>query len=463
MQAKQIEWFHGGRSLTAINAIFRPQFTFVDLFAGIGGFRIALEELGGKCLGYSEIDRTSIQVYRDNFIRYSNLDEKELGDIQLLNKLPFDVDIIAGGVPCQPWSIAGKLRGLNDPRGQLWLDTIRVITLNQPKAFILENVRGLTEPRHKEQFDSILAALSEANYVVKWRVLNAFDFGLSQDRDRVFIVGIRRDIKGGQNFQFPEPLNRRPKLFEFVEGVSKKPVVKKKFSPPVLFGDNIPPSRGRFQKTDELNDFFLFSDVRNGQTTIHSWDLIATSDREKQICDIILKNRRKKIYGPKDGNPIPFDGLKALISDLEMAELDRLVEKRILRFIENRGYEFVNSKISSGIGGVAKIYLAHAEAIGTLTATGTKVFVATKTFDCQNPERYKIEFIEKIYRPKHYKEITARDMARLQGFPEPFILDNNPSRAKKQLGNAVPVPVVYHIARSLLVLNPFGNEVQNSF
>ncbi|CDM95087.1 MULTISPECIES: DNA cytosine methyltransferase [Limnospira] len=430
--------------------ISQPKFTFVDLFSGIGGFRIALENWGGKCLGYSEIAANSIQVYKQNFIRDANLDEPNLGDMRSLHKLPFTVDLITGGVPCQPWSIAGKLRGLDDPRGQLWLDTIRVIKMNQPLAFILENVKGLTDPRHRPQFESILEELSAANYHLKWQVINASDFGLPQDRDRVFIVGIRRDINQGQNFQFPQPLNLHPKLFDFVEGVSQKPVIKKKFSPQVLFGNHIPPARGRFQKNDELNDFFLFSDVRNGQTTIHSWDLIETSDRQKQICDIILKNRRKKIYGPQDGNPIPLAALQQLINDLQESELNQLIDQRILRYVENRGYEFVNSKISSGINGVAKIYLAHAEAIATLTATGTKIFVATKYFNCQNHQRYKQEFIKTIYHPQKYKEITPRDTARLQGFPDWFVLHQNPSIAKKQLGNAVPVPVVDYIVKSLL-------------
>lgn len=444
------ELFNLQKMPMVLNSSSQPRFTFVDLFSGIGGFRIALENWGGKCLGYSEIESNSIQVYQQNFIRYGNGNECNLGDIRSLHKLPFPVDIITAGVPCQPWSIAGKIRGLDDPRGQLWLDTIRVIKINQPLAFILENVKGLTDPRHRSQFNSIIEALSAIHYHLKWQVLNASDFGLPQDRDRVFIVGIRRDINQGQNFQFPQPLNQHPQLFDFVEGVSKKPVIKKKFSPQVLFGNHIPPARGRFQKNDELNDFFLFSDVRNGQTTIHSWDLIETSDRQKQICDIILKNRRKKIYGPKDGNPIPLAALQQLIDNLQESELDQLIQNRILRYVENKGYEFVNSKISSGINGVAKIYLAHAQVIPTLTATGTKVFVATKSFSCQNHQRYKQEFIKTIYHPKQYKEMTVKDIARLQGFPDWFVLHKNPSIAKKQLGNAVPVPVICGIAKSLL-------------
>ncbi|MFM6277219.1 MAG: DNA cytosine methyltransferase, partial [Dolichospermum sp.] len=154
------------------------KFTFLDLFSGIGGFRIPLEELGGICLGYSEIDKEAIKVYQNNFIRDTNADEPYLGDITNLNKLPFDIDVIVGGVPCQPWSIAGKLKGLDDPRGQLWIDVFRVVKANQPKAFIFENVKGLTEPRNRPSLEYILDNLTSSGYVVKYQVLNSYDFGL---------------------------------------------------------------------------------------------------------------------------------------------------------------------------------------------------------------------------------------------------------------------------------------------
>ena len=122
VQAEQIELFP---SFKPTNLVFcQSKFTFIDLFAGIGGFRIPLEELGGKCLGYSEIDKDAIKVYQKNFISYINSEEQYLGDITKLHKLPFEVDLITGGVPCQPWSIAGKLQGLDDPRGQLWNDVL---------------------------------------------------------------------------------------------------------------------------------------------------------------------------------------------------------------------------------------------------------------------------------------------------------------------------------------------------
>ena len=446
--AKQIELFP---SFKPTNLVFcQSKFTFIDLFSGIGGFRIPLEELGGKCLGYSEIDKEAIKVYQKNFISYINSEEQYLGDITKLQKLSFEIDLITGGVPCQPWSIAGKLQGLDDPRGQLWNDVFRIVEINKPKGFIFENVKGLTEPRNRGSLEYIINNLKRCGYGVKFQVLNSYDFGLPQDRDRVFIVGIRNDLDNSQYFTFPKPLRKQPKLYDVIPGLKVSNFTKKKFCTDILFDGKIPASRGRFQKVDELNDFFLFADIRNGHTTIHSWDLIKTSAREKFICQTILKNRRKKIYGLKDGNPLSFEVLYQLIDNLKLEEVERLVSKQILRYVESIGYEFVNSKISSGINGVSKIFLPHADVVATLTATGTRDFVATKSIECQEPSAYKQTFIKEIYKKKKFKPLTAQDYARLQGFPEWFKIADNNTTAKHQFGNAVSIPVVYHLAEALL-------------
>jgi len=448
--AQQLELFELFQPIKTITCT--SKFTFVDLFAGIGGFRIPLEELGGICLGYSEIDKEAIKVYKNNFIRDIN-EEAYLGDITNLNKLPFDIDVIVGGVPCQPWSIAGKMQGLEDPRGKLWLDVFRIVKVNKPQAFIFENVKGLTEPRNRESLEYILSNLTSSGYVVKYQVLNSYDFGLPQDRDRIFIVGIRNDIENCWGFTFPESLNKRPKLYDIIPGIEKSHFLKRKFPPEILFPDGkIPAARGRFQKIDELNDFFTFADIRDGHTTIHSWELIETTPREKLICQTILRNRRKKIYGEKDGNPLGFEVLKSLIPSLQIEEINTLVDKEILRVVEGKDYEFVNSKISSGINGISKIFLPHADAIGTLTATGIRDYVATISIECEEPEAYKQTFIKEIYQKKLFKPLTAKDYARLQGFPENFQIADNENTAKHQFGNAVSLPVIYYLAKALLTI-----------
>lgn len=430
------------------------KFKFIDLFSGIGGFRIPLEKLGGKCVGYSEIDPEAVKVYRQNFIGYVNADEIDLGDIRQIQDIPTNLDLIVGGVPCQPWSIAGKLKGFDDPRGQLWFEVIRLLKNYQPKSFIFENVRGLASPKNRQSFEYLLHQFEEINYSVRWKIINSYDFGVPQSRERVFIVGIRDDLEHSQAYEFPEPIDDKPKLVDIIDDIKDCQLMEKvKVSPELLFGEQIPPSRNRFQKNDELNDFFVFSDLRNGHTTIHSWDLIRTTRREKLICLTVLKNRRRKKYGIKDGNPLSFQDLRELIEGLKETELTQLVEKNILRRVrdgEESKYEFVNSKNSAGIGGVYRVFLPSSEMIPTLTATGTKDYIATVAIHAENPADYKRLFLQKIYKPKKFRLITAQDACRLQGFPDWFKFHENPNIAKKQFGNAVSVPAVYHIAKNLV-------------
>ena len=143
----------------------KKKFTFVDLFSGIGGFRIPLEKLGGKCLAYSEIDKQAIEVYKNNF---KTDNEIFLGDITKVKTTP-KADLIVGGVPCQAWSVAGKKKGFDDPRGKLWEDTIRVVNTNKPKTFIFENVKGLYDPRNKA-LNLIISEFRKCNYEVNHKV-----------------------------------------------------------------------------------------------------------------------------------------------------------------------------------------------------------------------------------------------------------------------------------------------------
>jgi DNA (cytosine-5)-methyltransferase 1 len=379
----------------------------VDLFAGIGGFRIALEKLGGRCLGYSEIDKQAIEVYQQNFISYLNSEEIAFGDVSKISNLPSNLDIIAGGVPCQPWSVAGCLRGFEDPSGKLWFDVIKLVQKSQPKSFIFENVSGLASPRNQENLDLIIKELTQCGYQVYWQLLNAYDFGLPQNRERVFIVGIRKDIDKYQQFQFPLPLAIHPKVLAILEDIKNIPPVKKvKLSPDTLFNGFIPPSRTRFQKEDELNDFFIFSDLRNGHTTIHSWDIIKTTERQKSICLALLKLRRCKKYGEKDGHPVAFNRFQEIIPDLKVEEIDQLVSLGICWQTSEGEYEFINSKNMTGINGTYRIILPTADIIPTLTATGAKDYIATVSITATHPQEYKQLFLKKIYKPRKFREIT---------------------------------------------------------
>lgn len=444
------------RSVSEVISNKKNRFSFVDLFSGIGGFRIALEENGGNCKGFSEIDKSAIRTYQRNFlIRGEN--ELELGSIVNIDEIPAKINLIVGGVPCQSWSVAGKMKGFDDPRGMLWEDSIRVVKKNLPEVFIFENVKGLMDPRNKENLDLICNTLSSAGYNVHKQLLNSYDFGVPQNRERIFIIGFRKDVILTSKFEFPQPFVHKTKLSEiFTDMEDAANYEKKVFNSTELFGGaGVPLSRNRFQKSYEFNDFFIFCDTRNGHTTIHSWDLIDTTSKEKEICMLVLRNRRKKVYGDSDGNPIPLQSLQKLMPSITKRDMNNLVAKKIFRLVPELGYEFVNSKNSAGINGIYRVYLPTSDVFSTLTATGTKDYIALDIVDGDSPEEYKQNFINNIMKKQRLRPITPKEAGRLQGFPDLFVCDSTESKAMKQFGNAVSVPVIDNLVKAILKTGVF--------
>ena len=332
----------------------------------------------------------------------------------------------------------------------MWEDSIRLVKKNKPKTFIFENVKGLYDPRNKGALDLIISEFKKCGYDVSHKVLNAYDFGLPQNRDRLFIVGFKKEQK--VDFNFPKPLNKSKTLIEVMDNleINEKHLIKQKFSPEKIFGSKIPFSRNRFQKSDELNDFFIFCDTRDGHTTIHSWDLMKTTAFEKKICMTILRNRRRKLYGEWDGNPLSLKTLQTLIKELNSSDLKGLVEKNILNQEEDGRYELANTKNSAGINGVYRVFLPQSDIFATITATENRDYIATKTITGKNPEEYKSNFLNEIFKKKNMRLISGRESGRLQGFPDKFKIHPNDKIAKKQFGNAVPTNVVYNIAKEVL-------------
>ena len=191
-------------------------FTFIDLFAGIGGFRIALEDLGGRCVFSSEWNRFSRETYRANF------GEEPSGDITKIDagSIP-DHDILAAGFPCQPFSIAGvsKKNSLGRPhgfldelQGNLFFDIARVLAAKRPKAFILENVKNLIHHDRGRTFRIIRNTLTaELGYVIFWKVIDASAY-VPQHRERTIIVGFRGDLYPDPPFRFPDPAGPAPSV-----------------------------------------------------------------------------------------------------------------------------------------------------------------------------------------------------------------------------------------------------------
>lgn len=162
----------------------KPEFSFIDLFAGIGGFRIPMQELGGKCVFSSEFNYHTQKAYELNF------GEVPFGDITKLN---LDIvpkhDVLCAGFPCQPFSISGKMKGFEDTRGTLIYHVFEIIQKRKPEVVLLENVKHLVYHDNKRTLTTIVQHLEELGYVVSKKLLNASDFGLPQNRERIIIIG----------------------------------------------------------------------------------------------------------------------------------------------------------------------------------------------------------------------------------------------------------------------------------
>ncbi len=201
---------------------------------------------------------------------------------------------------------------------------------------------------------------------------------------------------------------------------------------------------------DQPNEFFILNDIRHGPTSIHSWELWDTTEREKFLCMVILRNRRNKKYGPCDGNPMSYENIKELVPDLDYSELEKLVTKKILRIYDNGHFEFVNRRLSGGIDGTYRIFLPTARYFGTLTARGMKDEIAEISVTGRTEEEYKQNFITKVLQPRRHRKITVREAAKLQVFPDSFKFHHNDAVSMKLLGNSVAVPVVRAVAQSLI-------------
>jgi len=194
----------------------------LSLFSGIGAPEAALKRMGVdyELVGFSEIDKYAARSY----CAIHGVDESlNLGDITKVDeaKLPKDIDLVTYGFPCQDISNAGKQKGLfnedgSKTRSGLFFDALRIIQVTQPKVAIAENVKALTGKKFKNEFELVLRSLEEAGYVNHWKVLNAADFGIPQNRERVFIVSIRKELDDG-SFIFPDGFELKTKLKDVLE------------------------------------------------------------------------------------------------------------------------------------------------------------------------------------------------------------------------------------------------------
>ncbi len=422
---------------------------FIDLFAGIGGLRLGFEQafsnagLTTECVMTSEIKPHALKVLEANFTH-----DYFVGDItQVRNETIPDFDFLLGGFPCQPFSAGGKRLGFVDTRGTLFFEIERILAEKKPYGFILENVEGLVKHDLENKKDKVgktlkvvLGKLQLLGYQVSWKVLNAADFGLPQERKRIFIVGTLSEEIG---------------LTDFL--VKKKPIKN-------ILEQGLPPMQSKF--ADLLLSHFSIEqlhgksikDKRGGDDNIHSWDIElkgTVTDEQKVLLNKLFKERRKKQWSAEigidwmDGIPLTFEQIKTFHDSPHLREmLDDLVAKKYLKFEhpkslitertlfgsttyrkENKklkpGYNIVSGKLSYDINKI----INPEDIAPTLVATDMARLVV--------PDGNGL------------RRMTLREGLRLFGYPESFDMPVSDDEGFDLLGNTVAVTVVAVIAERL--------------
>lgn len=186
------------------------EFKFIDLFAGVGGFRLALQKIGGRCIYSSEFEPNAKRTYLAN---YGELPFGDITEESTKNFIPDNFDILCAGFPCQPFSISGKQKGFDDTRGTLFFDVCQIIEKKHPPVVFLENVKHLQHHDGGRTLEVILEKLRELGYHTEWKILNAADFGVPQNRERIIIIG---SLKRAFDFSRLRKMERHP-LKEFLD------------------------------------------------------------------------------------------------------------------------------------------------------------------------------------------------------------------------------------------------------
>ena len=271
---------------------------FIDLFCGIGGFRIGFESVGGTCVFSSDIDKYACETYKLNFEDYplsdiTKVDEKEIPDF----------DILCAGFPCQPFSIGGLRKGFQDTRGTLFFDIERIIREKRPKAFILENVKGLVNHEKGNTLQVILNKLSKTinheknlnklndclDYDVHYKVINSKDFGVPQNRERIYIIGFYKT----SNFNFPSSKLEK-KLTEIIDHKATKNSLS------TILNYNIDIHLKAHKKYSEIKDleYLLAYEVRKSRSTFRFDNLAPTLTAKMGTGGNnvpVLVNQRRKL------------------------------------------------------------------------------------------------------------------------------------------------------------------------
>ena len=294
-----------------------------EAFAGMGAWSKALKRMNVpyNLLGFSEKDEYAVKGY----CAIHNIDEtKNIGDITKFNKKIEDLDMFFYSPPCQSWSASGNQLGFNDERGLLFFDALRIIHNSKPKYCIMENVKRLTSKVFDREFNTMLQRLDEEGYNNYWKVLNAKDFNIPQNRERVFIVSIRKDIDN-KKFSFPKTQEMKKNLHDILESDAVLPILHNIY--------------GGF-KEEKVREFYNYSPtIRTSAGGGHIPSIA--------IIDDTYKNREQRIY--ESYSPTIRSGRSGLrvLGDKKIRNLTTLEVMRLMDFDDEDYQKLVSCKLSN--------------------------------------------------------------------------------------------------------------------
>ncbi len=436
---------------------------FIDLFAGLGGTRVGFEKackklkITSKCVFTSELKPYAVKTYKKNFG-----DSDIHGDITQIdaNDIP-KFDCLLAGFPCQAFSTAGNRKGFMDTRGTLFFEIERILKQKKPKYLILENVEGLvthdrvdSKKKIGRTLETILRSLSKLGYKVSWKVFNGKDFGVAQNRKRIFIVGCRIKKINLESIK-KSKIRYLKDILQSVNVKEQTPFQKKLIS---NYKENLSFLYGKSIK-----------DKRGGENNIHSWDLSLkgkVTKVQKDLLSRILTQRRRKIWAIKknikwmDGMPLSLNEIFSFFCepDLFKKTLTKRELKKELEILVKLGYlskeypkkvkyiKIGNQKIEERIEDKKKD-IAYNIVVGKLSFEINKILDpndTTPTLVATDMDRLHVIDKNKL------RPLTTREGLRLFGFPESYKMDLDNRHAYDLLGNSIIVPIVQEVALEML-------------
>jgi len=411
---------------------------FIDTFSGIGGFAKPLIEAGHECVGFSEINKWAIQVYQNQFP-----DHHFLGDITKIDadRLP-DFDLLVGGFPCQSFSMAGKRGGFDDTRGTLFFELARILKAKRPKWYIFENVKGLISHDNGKTLGTIMQTLWELGYTADYQVLNSKDFGVAQNRERVFIVGTIAEecgtLKEFWHFDYPKKFDYKVKLADILEDeVDEKYYLSEKKLKKILqaMGSVREPTafaeRGRYNEDGKVNQIIepRFDGLTNTLTSV---------EKDNQV--FVIKRKRNE-FGKAIRKDYESGKTKARLKDMRDWQVINQSHSNTLTGVEIDNLILVPEATKKGYTVAMEGDSINLKQEKSKTRRGRvgKGLAATLDKDAQ---QYTIQ-------NSRARRFTPTEYARLQGFPDNWHEGLSDAQAYKCYGNAVTTKLIKALIKNL--------------